>query len=225
MNYKGAVLFDLDGTLVDTAADFVPILNGMRHADGMQALPADIIRNTVSDGARALITLAYDIDESHNKFEQKRQTLLDLYEQELGKAAGLFSGFSSLLQILKDNNIAWGVVTNKPQRFTDPLLTKLNLKPSNKVAICPDHVKQSKPHPEPLLLAAKQLNLSVDQCVYAGDHDRDIQAGKNAGMHTIACAYGYIKPEDNINDWQADTIVNTVDELQKQLQQYFNLPN
>lgn len=223
MNYKGALLFDLDGTLVDTSADFVAVVNSMRAADGMPALPESDIRNTVSDGARALIALAYSLKEGDALFEAKRQQLLDQYEDELGQQARLFDGFTDLLATLERNNIAWGIVTNKPARFTDPLLARLQIKPSNGVAICPDHVKHTKPHAEPLLLAASQLGLAPGQCLYAGDHLRDIEAGRNAGMATIACAYGYIKPIENINDWQADFIVNSVAELHQFAQRHFNL--
>jgi phosphoglycolate phosphatase len=223
MAYKAAVLFDLDGTLVDTSADFVAVLNNMRNKDGLSPLPEADIRNTVSDGARALITLAYALNEGDKHFEEKRQQLLNEYEAELGLQAKLFQGFDDLLKQLESNNIAWGIVTNKPSRFTNPLLERLNIKPSNGVAICPDHVTHTKPHAEPLLLAASKLILTAEQCIYAGDHLRDIEAGKNANMKTIACAYGYIKPVENIHDWQADFIVNTVNELQQLLQQQLQL--
>jgi phosphoglycolate phosphatase len=221
--YRGALLFDLDGTLVDTSADFVAVVNSMREKDGLQALPEQDIRNTVSDGARALVKLAYNLDDGDDGFAEKRQQLLDQYEAELGMQAKLFDGFHQLLNALERNNIAWGIVTNKPSRFTDPLLARLHIRPSNGVAICPDHVTHSKPHAEPLLLAATKLGLAPAQCVYAGDHLRDIEAGRNAGMTTVACAYGYIKPVENINHWQADVIVNSVTELHQFAQQHFKL--
>jgi N-acetyl-D-muramate 6-phosphate phosphatase len=202
---------------------FVAVINSMRANDGMQPLPENDIRNTVSDGARALVTLAYSLKEGDALFEEKRQQLLNQYEDELGQQARLFGGFEELLATLERNDIAWGIVTNKPSRFTDPLLARLHIKPSNGVAICPDHVTHSKPHPEPLLLAASKLGLTPEQCIYAGDHLRDIEAGRNAGMATIACAYGYIKPVENINDWQADFIVNSVAELHQFAQQHFQL--
>ena len=215
--YKAGVLFDLDGTLVDTAADFIAIINTMRLADGMAALPANDIRNTVSDGARALITLAYNLQEGDAGFDEKRQQLLDCYTKELGKAARLFPGFEQLLQRFDDNHIAWGVVTNKPSEFTDKLLQRLHLKPSRSVAVCPDHVKKAKPDPEAILLAMEKLGLNTSNCIYVGDHERDIIAGKAANLPTIACAYGYIKDSDNIKDWQADYIVNDVRALEQQI--------
>ena len=216
-NYKAGVLFDLDGTLVDTAADFIAIINKMRALDGQPPLADERIRNTVSDGARALITLAYGLQEGDKGFAQKRQWLLDLYDQELGNAAGLFAGFEALIQRFEANNIAWGIVTNKPAQFTDKLLQRLDIKPSLGVAICPDHVKNTKPDPEPILLAMNQLGLNSDNCIYVGDHERDIAAGNAANLITIACAYGYIKAEDNINHWQADHIVDNVKALEELL--------
>jgi phosphoglycolate phosphatase len=189
----------------------------------MSALAEDLIRNTVSDGARALIQLAYPLKEGDKGFEEKRQQLLNEYEKELGANARLFAGFEPLLAELEKHNIAWGIVTNKPARFTDPLLKRLNIKPSQGVAICPDHVTHTKPHAEPLLLAAAKLGLTAEQCIYAGDHARDIEAGKNAGMKTITCAYGYIKPHENLKEWQADFIVDSVAELHQLAQQLFRL--
>lgn len=221
--YRGAILFDLDGTLVDTSADFVAVVNSMRVADGLPPLPDDDIRNTVSDGARALITLAYGLKEGDNHFEEKRQQLLNQYEDELGLQAKLFPGFDGMLAEMEQHNIAWGIVTNKPSRFTDPLLKRLDIKPSNGVAICPDHVTHTKPHPEPLLLAASKLGLQPKQCIYAGDHLRDIESGRNAGMQTIACAYGYIKPVENIAEWRADFTVDSVAELHQLARRLFQL--
>ena len=221
--YRGAILFDLDGTLVDTSADFVVVVNNMRKADGMLPLADDAIRNTVSDGARALITLAYGMKEGDLGFEEKRQQLLNDYENELGMQATLFHGFEQLLADMEQHQLAWGIVTNKPSRFTHPLLHRLGITPSNGVAVCPDHVTHTKPHPEPLLLAARQLGLNPSQCIYVGDHLRDIESGRNAGMQTIACAYGYVKPVDNINEWQADFIVNSVNELHQLARQIFQL--
>ncbi|NRB39636.1 MAG: HAD-IA family hydrolase [Pseudomonadales bacterium] len=216
-SYTAGVLFDLDGTLVDTAADFIVIINKMRSIDGMPPIAAEKIRNTVSDGARALITLAYDMVEGDDGFDTKRQWLLDLYDEELGHAANLFPGFEALIKRFEANNIAWGIVTNKPAQFTDKLLQRLNLNPSNKVAICPDHVTQTKPHPEPILLAMEKLGLTAQNCIYVGDHERDIAAGLAANIATIACRYGYIKEDDNIENWQADYIVDDVAALEQQI--------
>lgn len=224
MSYRGAVLFDLDGTLVDTAADFVAVIHAMRRAENLPLIDEQLIRNTVSEGARGLIRMAWQIDDTHPDFETKRQLMLDLYEQELGHAAEPFAGFRELLAQFEADNLAWGVVTNKPWRFSEPLMAKLKLYPSEGIIICPDHVTKTKPDAEPLLLAAKKLNLSVSQCVYAGDHLRDIQSAKNAGMHSIACSFGYIANHDNIHDWQADIIVDDVNALGRHVFEYFKKP-
>jgi phosphoglycolate phosphatase len=220
MNYSAALLLDLDGTLVDTANDFIHILQSMCLEDGLTAPDATTIRNTVSDGARALITLCYGLKENEQDFEDKRQQLLNRYEQELGQNAALFTGFDDVIQYCEKNNIAWGIVTNKPWLYTELLLQRLQINPSNNVIICPDHVSQTKPNAEPLLLAAKKLKLKPEQCLYAGDHLRDIQAGINANMQTIACNYGYIKSADNSADWQADYSIEQPIELIALLQDF-----
>lgn len=216
-HFVAGVLFDLDGTLVDTASDFVVVVNNMRKNDGLTALDPERIRNTVSDGARALIHLAYDMQEGEPHFEDKRQQLLNLYTDELGKSAKLFEGFETLLKTLEEHNIGWGIVTNKPAQLTNLLLQRINLNPSLGVAICPDHVKQAKPHPEPILLAMEKLGLTSQNCIYVGDHKRDIEAAKAAKLKSIACRYGYIKPTDDIHSWQADIIVDSVTELSQEL--------
>ena len=221
MNYRGAVLFDLDGTLVDTAADFVHIIQQMMHSEKRPLLDERLIRNTVSEGARGLIRLAYQLQDEDPLFEEKRQWLLELYAKELGRNAMLFDGYQPLLQALASKQLGWGIVTNKPWRFTEPLLQQLQLQPSNNVTICPDHVSQTKPHAEPLLLAASQLQLAPASCIYVGDHRRDIEAARNAGMFSIACAFGYIHDEDDINSWQADKIVQSVAELHQFIDQHF----
>ncbi len=220
--YKGAVLFDLDGTLVDTAADFVAIVNRLRAQDDLPSLPDATIRSRVSDGARALTTLGFGLKEGEPDFAEKLDALLNEYADTLGDDAQLFDGFAPLLESLQEKQLAWGIVTNKPARFTDPLLTKLDLAPSNGVAICPCHVSARKPDPEGLIKAMGMLDLSVEQCIYVGDHERDIEAAKNAGMKSIACAYGYLKDDDNIHDWQADHIVHTVSELHDLIDQLFD---
>ena len=213
---KPAVLFDLDGTLIDTAADFIVVINTLCQQYNMPAPDSDAIRNTVSDGARALVELSFNTKEGEPGFEPLKEELLNLYEQELGKAAELFDGFESLLIQYQENQQAWGIVTNKPWRFTQPLLNRVfanipDLYPAS--VICPDHVKISKPDPEGLLLACKKMNAKPNNTWYVGDHKRDIEAGNNAKMTTIACEYGYIKIKDNINSWQADHIVATVNDI------------
>lgn len=208
------VLFDLDGTLIDSAADFIHVLHEMRRADRLPVLPEDSIRNTVSNGSKALIQLAYgtDIPDS-DALEQKRQELLDLYLACAGDRSTLFDGMDGVLRQLEQRNTPWGIVTNKPTRFTNVLLRKLDLMQRCAVSICPDDVKKTKPDPEGLLLACTRTATQPDSAWYVGDHARDIEAGKAAGMRTIAARYGYIDDLNEIADWQADFIIDSPAEL------------
>lgn len=223
MAYQGALLLDLDGTLLDTAADFIHVIQSMQKEDGIEPTDGQRIRNTVSNGARALVRLAWQLDDTTPAFGEKLDNLLDRYEAELGNNAQLFPGFDTLLPALEAQHIAWGIVTNKPWRFTEPLLHRLQIQASNNVVICPDHVTHRKPHAEPLLLAAEQLQLTAKQCVYAGDHRRDIESAKNAKMKSIACGFGYIPKDDDINTWDADIIVNSVSDLGRFVNNYFKI--
>lgn len=208
------VLFDLDGTLIDSAADFIHVLQEMRRADGLPLLPEVSIRNTVSNGSKALIQLAYGADIPDSEaLEQKRQELLDLYLTCAGDRSTLFDGMDGVLRQLEQRDTPWGIVTNKPTRFTDVLLRKLDLMQRCAVSICPDDVKKTKPDPEGLLLACTRTATQPDSAWYVGDHARDIEAGKAAGMRTIAARYGYIDNLNEIADWQADFIIDSPAEL------------
>jgi phosphoglycolate phosphatase len=208
-----AVLFDLDGTLVDTAPEFVAVVNQLLHENSREALEETLIRNCVSNGSRALVTLAFGYAEQHAGFDPMRLRLLELYEDGLGTHSILFPGMQELLDSLQRDNIRWGIVTNKPSRYAIPLIERMGLKPSNDVIICPDHVKQSKPHPEPMYLAAKKLDCLPARTLYVGDHLRDIQAGRNAGMRTVAALYGYIEQGDDPSDWGADYSVTSATDI------------
>jgi len=142
-----------------------------------------------------------------------RLELLDLYEEVAGQHTVLFPGIQGCLSQLQELEIPWGIVTNKPRRFAEPLITNFNLQPAPGVLVCPEDVSQSKPHPESLQLAAATLKLPADRCVYVGDHARDIEAGKRAGMTTIAAAYGYIAEYSEALSWNADILVNQAAEL------------
>jgi 2-phosphoglycolate phosphatase len=206
-----AVLFDLDGTLVDTAPDFVRVLNDLRLKYGRPALAYDAIRVAVSAGARAMIQVGfpeYALDSP--EFAALRQEFLDNYSLGLAQESRLFSGMEDLLTALESRNIPWGIVTNKPRIYSVPLLAGLALNERCQVLVCPDDVSQAKPHPEPMYLACNTLSVSPEHTIYVGDHIRDIQAGNNAGMKTIAVGFGYIPSHENINDWQADYCVDTV---------------
>lgn len=205
-----AVLFDLDGTLLDTAPDFVTVVNLLRAEHGREPLPAEPIRRTVSHGARALVRLAFGIRDEDPGFEPLRQRLLALYEAHLLVDTVPFPGITALLRELAAHGVRWGVVTNKPSYLAEPLLARARLEPPADVLVCPDHVSRTKPDPEPLLLACARLGCAVTEAVYVGDHARDIEAGRNAGMSTIAATYGYLESDDVVSEWQADFEADSV---------------
>jgi len=209
-----AVVFDLDGTLVDTAPDFVVSLKHLLKEEGVQAPSDRSIRNTVSNGASALVTLGFDLNEGDADFERLRQRLLTLYTRHLADSSTTFEGIDGLLGWLTKKGIAWGVATNKPALYAEPLLEALKLAPSNDCIICPDHVSERKPHPESLHLAATLLNCKAEEIIYIGDHKRDIECGQRANSPTIAAGYGYIENIDEALSWQADHTVSHANELQ-----------
>jgi len=214
------MLFDLDGTLLDTAADFADVVQQMTEQAALPAIEFTAIHQTVSNGARALVELAFGIDQGHPDFEERLSTLLSLYaERIVATKATLYPGMDALLRHLENSGIPWGIVTNKPERFSRPLLEGLGLLARCATLICPDHVTQSKPHPEPLLLACKQLGIDPLHAAYVGDHPRDIDAGRAAGMFTIAVRYGYLPLTPPVEQWQADLIVDSVDQIAQRLPQ------
>lgn len=208
-----AVLFDLDGTLLDTAPDFIKVLQQL-CAEHNQSCPDEIaIRRTVSHGARALVTLAFGIIEGEPNFAALRQRLLQIYTEILGQHTSIYPGIHEVLVHLQANAIGWGVVTNKPSAYAAPLLATMGFEPPAGVLVCPDHVTQTKPHPEPLLKAAAQLGCEAAHCVYVGDHRRDIEAGAAAGMATVAALYGYIDPADPAAEWNADFAIERPEDI------------
>lgn len=215
MNHPGtaleAVLFDLDGTLVDTADDFVPVVHQLQKEHSRNALDPDVIRASVSNGSRALVRLALDIDENAEVFENARQRLLSLYGLILGKFARPYPGVTELLNTLSEQSISWGIVTNKPRAYTLPLLKTLSLNAAS--IVCPEDVGTPKPHPESLHKACRELNCRESASIYIGDHSRDIEAGQRAGLFTIAAAYGYIEADDSPQAWGADLIAQRSGQL------------
>ncbi len=211
-----AMLFDLDGTLLDTAADFTAVLDDMTRAAGIAPIPYEAVHQTVSNGARALVSLAFGFEADDPQFQNHLDTLLGLYLQRIENTqATLYPGMDALLTHMENNAIKWGVVTNKPQLYSRPLLNKLQLLERCSSLICPDDVIHTKPHPEPLLLACTQLGLSPENVVYVGDHPRDIEAGNAAGMYTIAVTYGYLPAAPHVDTWGADLIVDHVQQIQQ----------
>lgn len=210
-----AILFDLDGTLIDTAPDFIGVLNRQLQAHGRTPLPPEKIRACVSQGAKAVVALGFAdrVDVNSPDFEALRQEFLQNYLKHIADETVLFPGMDALLTMLEARGTPWGIVTNKHSMFTTPLLRALNLDTRCKVTICPDMVTHTKPHPEPMLKAAHHLNVRPEACVYVGDHRRDIEAGRNAGMSTVAVSYGYVLEGDAAADWNADYLVDSVAEL------------
>jgi len=209
-----AVLFDLDGTLIDTAEEFVIVVQALRAEHGRDPMDENLIRSNVSNGARALVSIALDLVESDPGFETQRLRLLDIYSEIIGSSARLYPGIEALLEELHSRGITWGISTNKPRAYTEPLLEKLAITPEPASVVCPDDVGERKPHPESLYLNCKQMDCAPHQAIYIGDHQRDIEAGKRAGMYTIAALYGYIESHDDPVNWNADTMANCSTDLQ-----------
>ena len=212
-----AVIFDLDGTLVDTADEFVVVVQALRAEHGRDPMDPARIRASVSNGARALVSLALDMTEDSAGFETQRLRLLELYSGVLGSVARLYPGIAELLGELERRNVSWGIATNKPRAYTAPLLERLNLQPQPGSVVCPDDVTERKPHPESLLRNCRELGCNPDQAIYIGDHLRDIEAGRRAGMYTIAAAYGYIEPGDDPYSWGADAHADSSADLGKMI--------
>lgn len=203
-----AVIFDLDGTLVDTADDFVPVVQQLRAENGLGPMEPLRIRRSVSNGARALVSLGLSLDAEDPSFEEMRLRLLTLYGEVLGRHARPYPGVRELLSELENRGISWGIATNKPSAYTGPLLESLDLMPPPGAVLCPDDVRERKPHPESLLRICEALGCEPAATVYVGDHARDIEAGRRAGAITVAAAYGYIEEGDSADSWGADHLVS-----------------
>ena len=189
------VLFDLDGTLLDSAPDFVASLDNLLVRHNQPKLDPEIIRSHVSDGSWKLTSLGFNIDISDEKCAVLRNELLEEYESNLLQHGGVFDGINELLISLKEDNIPYGIVTNKPLRFAKQILMNEIAFRNCKTLICPDHLNAIKPDPEGILRGCKDLGLHPDECIYIGDHEKDLEAGINAGTKVIACYFGYsLKP-------------------------------
>ena len=211
--YFKAVLFDLDGTLLDTAPDFTTATNILLAENDLPQVKEEEIKSLISDGSAGIVCDIFNIDSSDSLFKKKRSDLLALYSKHLTEKTLPFKGIEKLLRMLGEHNVPWGIVTNKPEFYTTAILDELQLKPNPAVVICPDHVKRTKPDPEPILLACKILGVKVEDTVFIGDHIRDIQAGASAGVSTIAAAYGYINKRENTSSWQANFTANRSEDL------------
>ncbi|MEQ7919236.1 N-acetylmuramic acid 6-phosphate phosphatase MupP [Xanthomonas sp. WHRI 1810A] len=212
-----AVLFDMDGTLLDTAPDFIAICQAMLAERGFAPVADKLIRDEISGGAKAMIAAAFALSPSAPEFEPLRLEFLERYQTDCAVHSRLFDGMPELLADIENAKLIWGVVTNKPVRFAQPIMEQLGLAERSAVLICPDHVTRSKPDPEPLLLACKMLDLDPASVLFVGDDLRDIESGRDAGTKTAAVRYGYIHPHDNPDHWGADVVVDHPLDLRKVL--------
>ena len=209
------ILFDLDGTLADTAPDLAYALNSVLKEQGRDPLPFETIRPVVSHGGIALTQLGFGIEPEHPDFDPLRQRLLEIYSENIARETTLFSGMDELLDNIENSNRNWGVVTNKPSWLTEPLMEALGLMDRAACVVSGDTCNNRKPHPEPILHGCQLAGSHADQCLYIGDAERDIEAGRRAGLHTIVAMFGYIGKKDNPQDWQADALLSTPEDIFK----------
>lgn len=212
-----AVLFDLDGTLIDSAPDLAGAGNDMRAARGLPMLPLAHFRPMVGSGARGMLGRALQVQPDHPDFEALRDEFLQRYEARMTRETQVFAAMRPVLAALRDAGRPWGIVTNKATRFSAPLVRALGLLDEAATLICGDTTPHSKPHPAPLLEAARRLGVAPAECVYVGDDLRDVQAGRAAGMLTVAAAWGYLGEGEAIADWDAHHVVESPGELLKLL--------
>ncbi len=208
-----AVLFDLDGTFADTAPDLAYALNETLRRFGEAALPYERIRPHVSHGATALVRLGFGLEPGTEAFEERRQVLLRVYQDNLCRDTRPFDGIPAVLDALEANALAWGIVTNKPSWLTDPLMTRLGLATRAGCVVSGDTTPTPKPHPAPILHACGQLAVPPAQCVYVGDAERDIEAGRRAGTATLAVGFGYLQAHEDPAAWGADGLIASPLEL------------
>lgn len=212
-----AVLFDLDGTLIDSAPDLAGAGNDMRCARGLPPLPLSHFRPMVGSGARGMLGRALDVQPGHPNFESLRDEFLQRYEARMTRETRVFASVRPVLDVLNRDARAWGIVTNKATRFSEPLVRALGLLDEAATLVCGDTTPHSKPHPAPLLEAARRLGVDAAHCVYVGDDLRDVLAGHAAGMLTVAAAWGYLGEGESIEAWGAHHVIESPAELLKLL--------
>ncbi|MFP5422579.1 MAG: N-acetylmuramic acid 6-phosphate phosphatase MupP [Gammaproteobacteria bacterium] len=214
-----AVLFDMDGTLLDSAPDFIAISQAMRAERGLPPIADKLIRDQVSGGARAMVAANFAMDPEAEGFEALRLEFLDRYQAHCAVLTRPFDGMDELLNDIEQAKLIWGVATNKPVRYAEPIMQQLGLAQRSAVLVCPDHVSRSKPDPEMILLACAKMGVEPAATLFVGDDERDIEAGRAAGCKTAAVTYGYIHPQDNPRNWGADAVVDHPLELRTVLEQ------
>jgi 2-phosphoglycolate phosphatase len=212
-----AVLFDLDGTLIDSAPDLGAAADKMRTDRGLASYPLDRYRPMAGAGARGMLGVAFGITPESAEFDALREEFFVAYEHRMLLNTQVFDGIPALIEALRERGLLWGVVTNKSMRFTDPLTRAIPLFASAGAMVSGDTTPFSKPHPEPLHEAARRLGVASEACIYVGDDERDIVAGRAAGMKTVAAAYGYMGSQADSTLWDADASISSPLELLKLL--------
>jgi phosphoglycolate phosphatase len=213
----GAVLFDLDGTLIDSAPDLAGAGNDMRAARGLPVLPLDHFRPMVGSGARGMVDRALGVQPHDASFAELRDEFLERYEGRMTQDTQVFPGLLPVLAALQFRAMPWGIVTNKASRFSVPLVRALSALADAATLVCGDTTPHAKPHPAPLLEAARRMGVTPGRCIYVGDDLRDVQAGAAAGMPTVAVRWGYLGAGEPIECWGADHVVDSPDGLLKLL--------
>jgi N-acetyl-D-muramate 6-phosphate phosphatase len=204
-----AIIFDLDGTLLDTEPDFTLLLNRLLLQHGADPVPATVVRRTVSSGARALVKLGFGLQDDDPRLPILLEEFLDMYAEQIPQTtASLFEDIDALIAVLHADGLPWGIMTNKSRRFSAPLLERFESFGSCAALVCPDDVGVGKPDPAGILEVCRQLQLPPAQAIYVGDHPRDIEAAKNAGMPGIAVRWGYLPHDKGIEQWGADFIAS-----------------
>lgn len=207
------VLFDFDGTLADSAPDLAATANRFREQQGLAPLPYDALRPYASHGARGLLKVALDMETSHPEYNQYRERFLADYAANMTQHTTLFAGVNELLACIQNQGYSWGIVTNKLEYLAKPLIEHLGLAQDCRVTVGGDTTGFSKPHPAPLLYAAKQAGFEPANCIYVGDDERDILAAHAAGMASIVAAYGYCQDDPNINAWNAFAVSSSAEQV------------
>ena len=204
-----SVLFDLDGTLVDSAPDLGAAANALREARGLVPLPLEQYRPMAGAGARGMLGIAFDMTPEDAAFPAMREQFFDLFEGRANRSTFAFPDVDAMLSGLRERKLPWGIVTNKATRFTQPLVKSMPLLQAAGAVVCGDTTPHSKPHPAPLLEASRLMGIDPTRCMYVGDDERDIQAGRAAGMVTFAAAWGYLGRNASVDEWGADAVIRS----------------
>lgn len=203
------MLFDLDGTLIDSAPDLAAAADTMRASRGLPSLPLDRYRHLAGSGARGMLRAAFDLGPDHVDYEALKAEFLANYMACMTERTLPFAGVAELLSRLVDGGMRWGVVTNKARRFTEPLTQSIRLFETASTIVSGDSTPHAKPHPAPVQEAVRQIGLTAEQCLYVGDDERDIVAGRAAGVRTVAARYGYLGPSADVSSWGAHAVVTS----------------